>query len=71
MRIIRERLERSLSRPAEVPLEYATLIGAPAIDALRRDVQQFARLLEVWPALRQAAATLAERVAGDPTWLRP
>ncbi len=71
MRIIRERLERSLSRSADVPLEYATLIGVPAIDALRQDVQRFAQLLEAWPALRQAAATLAERVGGDPTWLRP
>ena len=71
MRVIRERLDRSLSRASDVPLEYATLIGAPAIDALRRDVQRFAGLLEAWPALRQASATLAERVAGDPAWLRP
>ncbi len=71
LRVIRERLDRRLAHPADVPLEYATLTGAPAIDALRRDVQRFARLLAAWPALRRAAGTLAERVAGDPAWLRP
>jgi hypothetical protein len=71
MRIIQERLERGLSRADDVPLEYATLIGAPAIDALRSDVQRFAGVLAAWPALRGAAATLAARVAEDPAWLRP
>jgi len=70
MRSIRERLERRSAQAADVPLEYATLVGAPAIDALRRDVQRFARLLEAWPSLRQAAGTLAEQMAGDPAWLR-
>jgi hypothetical protein len=71
MRVIGARLERSLAQASDVPLEYATLIGAPAIDALRRDVQLFAKVIEAWPALRTAAATLAARVAEDPGWLRP
>ncbi|MDH5256146.1 MAG: hypothetical protein OEW72_09555, partial [Gammaproteobacteria bacterium] len=71
MRVIRERLDRSLANASDVPLEYATLTGAPAIDALRRDVQIFVRLLEAWPALRQASLTLTRSAAEDPAWLRP
>ncbi|MBL8200623.1 MAG: hypothetical protein JNK40_06595 [Chromatiales bacterium] len=71
MAVIRERLDGALARTADVPLEYATRVGPPAADALRRDVRRFGRLLEAWPALRGAAATLAARVAGDAAWLRP
>lgn len=71
LRSIRERLDRSLARTDAVPLDYATLVGAPAIDALRRDVQKFAALLAVWPQLRQAATRLSVQVAGDATWQRP
>ena len=76
---VQERVDAVRSR--NEPIDYLTFVpdGEPtlditlgaAIDALRRDVQQFAKVLEAWPALRKASATLAERVAGDATWLRP
>jgi hypothetical protein len=71
MRTIRERLARSLAQADAVPLEYANHIGPAAVDGMRQDVRRFARLLEAWPGLREAAATLAARTAGDPAWLRP
>ncbi len=64
MRTIRERIDGQLARADDVPLEYATLVGAAAISALRLDLQRFARLLEAWPAIRQAAAGLDDGTEG-------
>ncbi len=71
LRTIRERLDGGLARGGEVPLEYAGQAGSAALESQRRDLQLYARLLDSWPALRQAAVTLDARGAGDPAWLRP
>ncbi|MEO8444790.1 MAG: hypothetical protein ABI567_07295 [Gammaproteobacteria bacterium] len=71
MRSIQSRLAVRLARPDDVPLEYAAFLGSPAIEAMRPDVQRFARLLEAWPSLRSAAGAMTGRMLEDTAWLRP
>lgn len=71
MAIAAARLDAQLSEAGRVPLSYASLTGAAAVDALRFDLLKFAALLQAWPALRAGAERTFGPLRADTTWLRP
>lgn len=65
LRGIQRRLEEQLAAGGEVPLEYASRMGAPAAVAMRPDLARFGQLLQAWPAVRRAGRQLAERLGAE------
>lgn len=65
LRSIQKRLVEQLAKRGDVPLEYASHMGAQAAVAMRPDLARFGQLLQVWPAVRRAGRQVADRLSTE------
>ncbi len=64
-------LKKQVDVGGPIPLEYASLQPAAAVEALRIDVSRFSELLRAWPDIRRAARVFSDRLVADPGWMSP